>query len=388
MSNKQLAVVANGFLVFGVFCPIVTIPFLGGQNYFQNGAGDGSIVLALAAIGFLLIWKNRFRELFITGGLSLLVCIYTFITLLFRLNELRDKMHSDLKDNPFGGLAEAAMQSVQIQWGWILLIGGAVTVMIAAWNCCKEQQLAGVVQKRSENFVEAVNPVTTETSNTSKLSASVPCETNPLGIKKRTMGFLVVAVIFVFSILVALPFLIDSDSFADFLIMMSPQSGTKVGSGDNKQAPSQNAAQTASVPVAVEPAPGWEYHTNSSDAGAKKVLVGCLESKDELRFESPYKNTVATLCFRSDGGVWMSIGSGQLLSGDSHGARIRVGDAAPRSYSLVQPSDYSSDAAFIVPAGPVFAAARSGKNITVEATYYGAGRQSVTFRPKAPLVTK
>jgi hypothetical protein len=361
----------------------VTVPFLGGQNYFQNGAGDGSIVLVLAAIGFLLIWKNRFRELFFTAGLSSLVCIYTFITLLTRLNELRDKMHSELRDNPFGGLADAAMQSVQIQWGWILLIGGAITLMIAAWNCSKEQQLAEAVQKQSEAAAETVGLVTSDTSNSSEVSASVPNEINPLGIKKRTMGFLVVAVILVFSILMVLPSVTRSDDFADFLIKMSPQARTGVGSGDHRQ-----ATAVAPVQTAAEPAPTWKYHTASSDAGAKSVLVGCIESENELRFESPYKDTVATLCFRSGGNVWMETGSGQLLSGDSHGARVRFGDAAPRSFSLVQPSDYSSNAAFIVPAGPIFTAARSGKEITVEATYYDAGSQSVTFRPKAPLVLK
>lgn len=370
MSNKQLAVAANGVLVLGVFCPIVTVPFMGGQNYFQNGAGDGSIVLALAAIGFLLIWKNRFRELFITGGLSLLLSIYTFITLLFRLNELRDKMHSDLKDNPFGGLAEAAMQSVQIQWGWILLIGGAVTVMIAAWNCFKEQQLAGAMQKQSEAVAEAVNPATIETGNVGSLFASVTPENNHQSAKIRRIRFFVAGAAIVAGVLVVVLSVNNAHNDAKALIR-NPQQ-----------------ASTMPVPAAVEPAPTWAYHTNSSDAGAKKVRVGCIESEDQLRFESPYKNTVATLCFRSDGGVWMSIGSGQLLSGDSHGARIRFGDSAPRSYSLEQPSDYSSDAAFIAPAGPIFAAARSGKNITVEATYYDAGRQSVTFRPNAPLVLK
>jgi hypothetical protein len=377
MSNRQLAVVANGVLVFGVFCPIVTVPFLGGQNYFQNGAGDGSIVLALAAIGFLLIWKNRFRELFITGGLSSIVCVYTFIGLLFRLNELRDKMHSDLKDNPFGGLAEAAMQSVQIQWGWILLIGGGATLMIAAWNCFKEQQLAGAVQKQSEAFVEAVDPVTMETSNADGLFASITQENNDQGPKIRRIRLLVGAAAIVSGVLVVVLSVNNSFNAANASLKNSPP----YGNSNDEQKPSQSATSPTPVPT-------WEYHTMSSDAGAKRILVGCIESEDELRFESPYKNTVATLCFRSDGPVWMSIGSGQLLSGDSHGARVRVGDATPRSFSLVQPSDYSSNAAFIGPSGPLVAAARGGKSITVEATYYDAGSQSVTFRPKAPLFLK
>lgn len=243
MSNRQLALVANGVLVFGVFCPIVTVPFLGGQNFFQNGEGDGVVVIGLAAISFLLIFKNMFRALFVTGGINLLVCIYAFITLLSRLNSIRDEMHADLKDNPFGGLAEAAMQSVQIQWGWILLIGGAVTLMIAAWNCFKEEQLVEAGQKQSEAApVEVVNPAGTEVSNTGGLFESFTKENNRPDIKTRRAWLFAVAAIVVIGILMVIPSVISSDSFADFLIGHSQQTVPKVGSSDDKQAPSQSAA--------------------------------------------------------------------------------------------------------------------------------------------------
>jgi hypothetical protein len=41
-------------------------------------------------------------------------------------------MQSDLAANPFGGIATAAMQSVQIQWGWAVLVVGAVLIIAAA----------------------------------------------------------------------------------------------------------------------------------------------------------------------------------------------------------------------------------------------------------------
>jgi hypothetical protein len=143
---------------------------------------------------------------------------------------------------------------------------------------------------------------------------------------------------------------------------------------------------TASAIAAA--APSWDYQTVDRDAAARKAHVGCIQSDDQISLKSPYENTFARLCFRSDGGVWLSIASGQLLTGDSHDARIRFSNSAPRSFSLEQPSDYSSDAAFIVPSGPVFAAARAGKKIAVEATYYEAGIQTVTFSPDSPLVLK
>jgi hypothetical protein len=151
---------------------------------------------------------------------------------------------------------------------------------------------------------------------------------------------------------------------------------------------STDVRHTVSTTTPAEVAPKWEYSTVGMDAGTKKRLVGCIQSSAKVHLEFPYKDTLATLCLRSDGSAMLSIESGQILTGDNHGARIRFGDAAPRSFSLDQPSDYSSTVAFIVPSGPLFAAARSGKKITVEATYYDAGSQTATFSPDVPLVLK
>jgi len=41
-------------------------------------------------------------------------------------------MKSQLADNPFRGLADMVMQSVQLQWGWALLIVGAAMLIASA----------------------------------------------------------------------------------------------------------------------------------------------------------------------------------------------------------------------------------------------------------------
>jgi hypothetical protein len=38
----------------------------------------------------------------------------------------------DLSDNPFRGLADAAVSSVQIEWGWAVLLAGAVSLVASA----------------------------------------------------------------------------------------------------------------------------------------------------------------------------------------------------------------------------------------------------------------
>jgi hypothetical protein len=116
------------------------------------------------------------------------------------------------------------------------------------------------------------------------------------------------------------------------------------------------------------------------------MRIGCIDAVDTVHLNSPYLDTRAMLCFRSDKTILFALyGDGQMLSGDRHGAIIRIGDGPARSFSLEEPSDYSSDRAFIVPAGSLFAAAMAGKSISIEATYYQAGSQTLTFAPTQPL---
>src|ERR1043165_399933 len=53
--TKYLLGIAGSLVLFvGVFTPIVSMPVVGNVNYFQNGEGDGVIVLILALISLVL----------------------------------------------------------------------------------------------------------------------------------------------------------------------------------------------------------------------------------------------------------------------------------------------------------------------------------------------
>lgn len=64
MKAKQLLGLIGSIVLFiGVFTPIVSIPLIGEMNYFQNGKGDGTIVLILAVISFILVLAQQYRGL-------------------------------------------------------------------------------------------------------------------------------------------------------------------------------------------------------------------------------------------------------------------------------------------------------------------------------------
>jgi hypothetical protein len=119
-------------LAFGVFCPLVSIPIIGQVNYFQNGQGDGIIILVLAGATALLCLIRRFTLLWLTGLGSLGLLAFTFISFQDRLSSAKKSIADDLADNPFAGLAAMAVQSVQIQWGIAILAIGAILVVASA----------------------------------------------------------------------------------------------------------------------------------------------------------------------------------------------------------------------------------------------------------------
>ncbi len=113
--KQLLGLIGSVFLFVGLFAPIVNITIIKRttvMNYFQYFKDDGTIILFLAAVSLLLALLKIFKGLWFTG----LICIAILV--------------SDFT-NIRGSLI------IQIQWGWALLIVGAVLVIASA--AIKEQ---------------------------------------------------------------------------------------------------------------------------------------------------------------------------------------------------------------------------------------------------------
>ena len=133
MNTKLLLGILGAILLFvGVFTPIISFPIVGSMNYFQNGRGDGTVILALAAVSLILVLTKKFNGLWVTGFSSLAVMLFTFIRFQMKIAELKSNMETELAGNPFKGLAAMTLQTIQIQWGWALLIVGAGLVIASA----------------------------------------------------------------------------------------------------------------------------------------------------------------------------------------------------------------------------------------------------------------
>ena len=120
---KQILGFSGSILMFlGVFAPVISVPVMGNLNYFQNGKGSGVFLLIFALASFVLMLLKRYKLLWFTGLGSLLILIYTFILLQVKISEVKSELESQLAGNPFRSFADVAVQSVQLQWGWPLLL--------------------------------------------------------------------------------------------------------------------------------------------------------------------------------------------------------------------------------------------------------------------------
>jgi hypothetical protein len=128
-THKILALSGSAVLALGAFVPIVSLPIIGSINYFNNGQGDGIFIVLLAAVAAVLAFFGQYRFLWIPGGASLVLLVITLTRFIQLVNDAQSELTDSLAGNPFAGLAEGLMASVQLQWGWMLLFLGSVVII-------------------------------------------------------------------------------------------------------------------------------------------------------------------------------------------------------------------------------------------------------------------
>jgi len=130
--KQKLGLIGALVLFVGVFMPVLHVPIVGNINYFQNGKGDGTIILILALISSGLLIRGKFEALWYTGLSSIGVMGFTLINFQMKMSKVKAQMETDLADNPFRELADLTIDLVQFQWGWSVLVVGAVLLMASA----------------------------------------------------------------------------------------------------------------------------------------------------------------------------------------------------------------------------------------------------------------
>ncbi|WP_337043154.1 hypothetical protein [Emticicia sp. 17c] len=129
--NYSIGLVGASLLLCGVFAPVISLPIMGNLNLYQNGKSDGTIVLIVAVISLGLVLIKQFKPLVATGIIALGIVGYRFVTIQQRISKISESLGAESDKNPFKELTNAAMGSIQMQWGWGVLFVGAVLVILA-----------------------------------------------------------------------------------------------------------------------------------------------------------------------------------------------------------------------------------------------------------------
>lgn len=122
--------------MIGVFAPAISFPVTGSMNYFNSlnfflrTSSDGFIIVVLAMLSFILTLTKRIKFLVLTGGLSLTIVIVTFFNVRSLIGSIRADIIPAMENNLFGG---GMLDMIQFEWGWPVLLIGAITLMTAAF---------------------------------------------------------------------------------------------------------------------------------------------------------------------------------------------------------------------------------------------------------------
>ena len=135
MTTKHVTgLIGSIMLIIGAFAPVVRVPFFGQINYFNNGTGDGAIILVLGAISLILVVLNKYTPLAFTGIGSLLVASYTYINFSSKIEQGQAALSKNLAGNPFRGIAEGIAGAAQIEWAIPMVVIGSILLVAASYK--------------------------------------------------------------------------------------------------------------------------------------------------------------------------------------------------------------------------------------------------------------
>lgn len=120
-------------VLFSLFAPIASLPIVGSVTFFSEPLSGWCIALfAAIIIGALGALRNRRGLLLVASAITGAVALLYFVGFQYRIHEIKNNLHTSFAGNPFSGLAEAAVNSVRLDWGIAVLIIAALLLLAAA----------------------------------------------------------------------------------------------------------------------------------------------------------------------------------------------------------------------------------------------------------------
>ena len=138
MRVKQfVSFIGSLILIIGIFMPLLSIPMLGiSMSYFDVNKNESILILLFVLISIIVTILNRYKYLWISIFGILLTLSYTFWNIHNKKADFESLIGGNMDDNPMGGFLqgfmELAINSVKIEWGWIIIILGVIAYIFAS----------------------------------------------------------------------------------------------------------------------------------------------------------------------------------------------------------------------------------------------------------------
>jgi hypothetical protein len=113
--------------------------------------------------------------------------------------------------------------------------------------------------------------------------------------------------------------------------------------------------------------------------------LASLRSSTVLNFDFPYSggSTAELTIQRSPQGtrLYLQVTKGQFVCHDSSKVEVKFDQAHIQSFSCLPASPGMANVIFLEPSEDLIAGMKATKKMVIEATFYGAGPQQMTFSP-------
>jgi len=133
MSQNQVSGLLGSALLFaGLFSPIFDSPIKGQLNYFHYNQVEAGILLVVAALSLTFSLARKYKVLLFLGLAALGTMAFTFTKFYIYTMGGDDRWLRKFSDSPFEGINRLVQQTFSLDWGWGLLLIGAVLVLAAS----------------------------------------------------------------------------------------------------------------------------------------------------------------------------------------------------------------------------------------------------------------
>lgn len=127
---QKMQLLGFALVFLGAFLPVFKVPVTGGVSLWDRFP-EGLVVIALAIGGGIASLNFHDRAVAVCARVCLGLTGLSMGWFLHRLSALQAEVSRDMAGNPFGGFATAMVNSAGLNWGLVVLVGGALIALDA-----------------------------------------------------------------------------------------------------------------------------------------------------------------------------------------------------------------------------------------------------------------